>query len=286
MTERGIWLRTAASRLTAAGVDAPRLCAELLLAHALGVTRTELHVYPERPVPPAELAGLEALLSRRAAGEPMAYLLGEREFYGRSFAVTPDTLIPRPETEHLVELALERCPEAPLRFVDLGTGSGCIAVTLCAERPSWQGLAVDKSRAALRMARRNATALGVESRLHFVQADFCKPVLHHCQLVVSNPPYIASADYAALDPGVRLFEPAAALTPGPSGLEHLAAIAEQAVNCLQPGGWLLMEHALDQGTPLRLLLKNNHWKNVFTFKDLAGLERITGAQRTDFFSTL
>lgn len=269
----------ASRRLVAAGVDAPRLCAELLLCHVLNVPRTALVIHPETLLPPAVLPALESLLARRERGEPMAHLLGERDFYGRSFGVSADTLIPRPETEHLVELALERCPQRSLTFVDLGTGSGCIAVTLCAERPQWRGIAADRSWAALTVARRNARQLGVDERLTFVQADFCHPLVQRCDLVVSNPPYIPLAAYHELDPGVRLFEPRSALTPGPSGLEHLAAIIEQAGQCLTAGGWVLLEHAHDQGEAVRLLLKSNFWENVFTFRDLSGHERITGACR-------
>lgn len=286
IADRGGWLLAATRRLTAAGVDAPRLCAELLLCHVQGVSRTTLIIHPEALLAPDALPALETLLARRESGEPMAHLLGERDFYGRPFMVSSDTLIPRPETEHLVELALDRCPDSPLIFVDLGTGSGCIAVTLCAERPSWRGLAADRSWAALAVARHNARQLGVSERLAFAQADFCHPLVRQCDLVVSNPPYIPLAEYRELDPGVRLFEPRSALTPGPSGLEHLEAIIRQAGCCLREGGCVLLEHAHDQGEAVRLLLKNNFWEKVFTFSDFSGHERITGAQRSGSFTAV
>ncbi len=282
----GAWLYQATNLLAQKGVDAPRLSAELLLGHVLGVSRLELIVYPERMIPPKSMEQLTALLHRRAKHEPMAYLTGIREFYGRSFTVTPDTLIPRPETEHLVDLALECTANKPLVFADFGTGSGSIAITLCLERPLWHGIALDRSIKALAVAKNNAHDLGVADRLFFVQADFCQAALQSCDLIVSNPPYIPQGEWAELQMGVRDFEPSLALTPGPSGLEHIRMIIRQAQNSLRVGGWLLLEHAHDQGDGVQALLKNNTWHNISTFKDFSGHDRVTKAQKTDFVPTL
>lgn len=285
--DRAAWLRHAAHLLREAGsavppvvVDSPRLCAELLLAHGLGVSRTELAVYPDTLLPEGVSGTLDTLLERRLRGEPMAYVLGEKEFFGRPFLVTPATLIPRPETEHLIEHVLAACPASTLRFADLGTGSGCIALTLCAERPLWRGVAVDFSHDALLVAHKNARRLGVAARIQPVRADFTRPVLGACDLVVSNPPYIARPDYETLDLGVREFEPQRALTPGPSGLEHLEAVIARATQSLRPGGWVALEHAWDQGEAVQLLLKNNYWVNQVLYKDFSGHDRISMARRS------
>ena len=311
MPDRGTWVREAERRLSAvrfpgatgvgenalrqgadgnveAGLDSPRLSAELLLRHVLGISRVELAAYPEKPVPEAALGRLEGLLRRRLQGEPVAYLLGTREFFGRDFHVSPATLIPRPETEHLIEAALAAFPDASrkIRFADLGTGSGCIAVTLCAERPAWQGIALDLSGRALAVARRNAARHKIH-RLLFTRADFtaCPLAADSLDLVVSNPPYVSRAEYATLSPEVRDFEPVSALVPAfaddggrsghshdhealstlaiqspqapraalpplePAGLEHLQAVAKAAFSALKPGGLLLMEHGQVQGAP-------------------------------------
>ena len=197
------------------GVDSPRLSAELLLRHVLGISRVELATRPESAVPAAALTRLEGLLRRRVQGEPVAYLIGQREFFGRDFIVTPATLIPRPETEILVETALEALPAAGVAFADLGTGSGCIAVTLCAERPGWRGIALDRSGRALSVAGRNARRHDTAGRLAFVRGDFLAPCLapESLDLVVSNPPYVSLTEYAALSPEVRDFEPVTALVP-------------------------------------------------------------------------
>ena len=185
---RADWVREASSVLKEAAVDSPRLSAELILQYVCGITRVELATRPETLLSDDQLARLSGLLRRRAEGEPVAYLLGQREFYGRDFRVTPATLIPRPETEHLIEAALKSCA-GPVRFADLGTGSGCIGVTLCAERPEWSGMMVDISARALSVAIQNAVRHNVRQRLQPVRADFTRPILRPASLdlLVSNP---------------------------------------------------------------------------------------------------
>lgn len=296
------------------GVDSPRLSAELLLRHTLGISRVELATRPEAAVPAAALARLEGLLRRRAQGEPTAYLLGQREFFGRDFIVTPATLIPRPETEILVETALEALPAAGVAFADLGTGSGCIAVTLCAERPGWRGIALDRSGRALGVAARNARRHATAERIVFARGDFLDPCLApgNLDLVISNPPYVSLTDYAALSPEVRDFEPVTALvpsfaddggrrarhhhhpTPGKApgeeagekadreaaaALAHLRAVAEAAQTALKAGGRLLMEHGWDQGAALRLWLERHGWEDVRQYVDLSGKDRVIGARK-------
>ncbi|MBQ4616719.1 MAG: peptide chain release factor N(5)-glutamine methyltransferase [Mailhella sp.] len=278
------WKIQATRRL--AHTDAPALTAQLLLCHVLGIDRVALIAHSEEAVPPEAVQHLEALLERRESGEPLAYILGSREFYGRDFAVTRHTLIPRPETEHLIESALDffdklGAAEKPLRFLDLGTGSGCIAVTLAAERPTWQGTALDISTGALETARRNAEAHG--GNLSFLLADFTQPLPFESgsfDLVVSNPPYISEEEYAGLDAGVRDFEPRSALVPGPEGMEHPRAVEEAARRLLRPGGLFLMEHGWLQGEACRALCCEEFWNDIHTGRDLAGKERFLFAVRT------
>ena len=274
------WKLQASRRL--AGTDAPALTAELLLCHVLGLDRVGLIIHCHDALSEDENARLEALLARRLSGEPVAYLLGTREFYGRDFAVDAHTLIPRPETEHLIEEALGFFGHREdVRFLDLGTGSGCIAVTLAAERPAWQGAAVDISEGALAAASSNAERLGA-ARLLFHHADFTQELPFapaSFDLVVSNPPYISEEEYAELDSGVRDFEPRSALVPGPTGMEHPEAVERKARHLLKPGGLFLMEHGWLQGRACRELCCGTYWTDVKTGRDLAGKDRYLFAVR-------
>ena len=280
MTRRE-WKIRATARL--AGTEAPAVVAALLICHVLGIDKVTLVAHSEEEVPPEAEKKLEALVKRRLAGEPVAYLTGRREFYGRDFLVDSSTLIPRPETDHLVEAALEFFRDGEtIRFLDLGTGSGCIAVTLAAERPLWKGTAVDISSGALAVAKRNAEANGVSGALEFLQADFTLPLplaAGSFDLVVSNPPYISEEEYAGLDPGVRDFEPRSALVPGPEGLEHPRAVEAAARALLKEGGLLLMEHGYLQGDACRALCPDAYWKDMRTGRDLAGKDRFLSAVR-------
>lgn len=280
MTRRE-WKIRATARL--AGTEAPAAVAALLLCHVLGIDKVALVAHSEEQVPSRAEEKLETLLRRRLSGEPVAYILGRREFYGRDFLVNAHTLIPRPETEHLVEAALDFFQDREeVRFLDLGTGSGCIAVTLAAERPSWKGVAVDVSDGALHMARLNAERCGTACSVEFLQADFTHPLPfspRSFDLVISNPPYISEEEYAGLDPGVRNFEPRSALVPGPEGLEHPRAVEAAARALLKKGGLLLMEHGYLQGEACRALCPDAYWMDMRTGRDLAGKDRFLFAVR-------
>lgn len=252
--------------------------ARILLGHALGLSRVQLITRSEHVLTAQEALRLENLLSRRLAGEPVAYLIGEREFYGLPFAVTPDVLIPRPETELLVELAIEKLPPGG-RVLDLGTGSGAIAVALARHRPDAQVSALDASAAALELARRNAQRNGVQ--IEFLRSDWYANLGHmkdtSFDLVVSNPPYIVAGD-RHLSQGDLRFEPLDALTDHDDGLSALRAIVAGAPAHLAPGGWLLMEHGYDQAGAVRGLLDEAGFDQVQSWHDLAGIERASGGR--------
>lgn len=269
------------ARLRLAGNEdpgaAPRLEAELLLCRALEVERSFLFTHPDQPVPDARAADFRALVRRRAGGEPLAYILGEQEFWSLPLAVNPDVLIPRPETETLVELALERMPpDAPCRAADIGTGSGAIALALARERPEAEVLGTDISPAAMETARANAARLDI-SNARFALGAWCAPLEGAWDLVVSNPPYIAEDD-PHLDQGDLRFEPRIALTPGGDGMAAFRAIAGEARERLRAGGWLLFEHGFEQAEALRELLSEAGYAEVATRQDLRGLDRVTGGR--------
>lgn len=247
----------------------------ILLTHALGISRVELITQSERRLTPQEAQRLSHLIQRRLAGEPIAYLTGEREFYGLALAVNPSVLIPRPETELLVELALERLPPHG-RVLDLGTGSGAIAIAIAHQRPDAQVCAVDVSAEALAVAARNAERHRV--RLRLLQGDWYGP-LHgeRFDLVVANPPYI-HADDAHLTQGDLRFEPSGALTDRADGLSALRAIVRDAPSHLAPDAWLLMEHGYDQAAAVRHMLTERSFAEVQSWRDLAQIERVSGAR--------
>lgn len=277
-------LNACAERLTAAGVDAPRLSARVLAVHALGCSKPDLILRAETVPSPQAAAALEVLIARRAAGEPLAYITGRREFYGRDFAVTPATLIPRPETEEMVEAALAAGLPKEARFADLGTGSGCIAVTLAAERPGWKGCMLDISPAALAVAVRNAAGHGTLERLLPACGDLRLPPLAAgaFDLVISNPPYVSGAEYALLSPEVRNFEPVSALVPNSDGLAHIRALARTAARLLRPGGLCFVEHGAAQGEAARhIFIRAGSWAEVGTGGDMAGLDRWCRCRKTE-----
>lgn len=251
----------------------------LLLAYALERPAAWLYAHGDAPVADAQARRFGELVSRRQAGEPVAYLTGRRGFWTLDLAVTPDTLIPRPETERLVELALERLPAGvPAGVLDLGTGSGAIALAVASERPGAQVTATDASAAALEVARGNAAAHGITS-VRFVLGDWYQPVSgERFDLIVSNPPYIASED-RHLGQGDLRFEPAAALASGADGLDALRVITAGAPFHLEPGGWLLVEHGLDQGAAARTLFAEAGLEAVQTARDLEDRERATLGRR-------
>ena len=265
----------AAAALAQIPETSPRLEAELLLNLATGWPRTTLLAWPERELDPTQAATFEALLARRLDGEPMAYLRGQQAFWTFELRVTPDTLIPRPETELLVETALARLDaDAPLRVADLGTGSGAIAAALASERPGWQVIATDRSAPALTVARANFRALDL-GRIFVLQSDWLAAFAPgSLDAILANPPYIAGDD-PHLSRGDLRFEPRPALTPGGDGLAAIRIIAADARRYLRPGGWLMVEHGYDQGAAVRAICRDAGLQRIETRQDLAGQDRIT-----------
>jgi len=265
---------TLAALLAASGL--PALEAQVLAAHALGLSRARLLADSQRALDAETVRGIERLFLRRRAGEPVAYLTGEREFHGLSLQVTPDVLIPRPETELLVELALERLPNRAGRVLDLGTGSGAIAVAIAHVAPDAEVVAVDASGAALAVARENARRHGAAIR--FVEGEWFAGVgRERFDVVVSNPPYVAAGD-GHLGEGDLRFEPRTALVGGPDGLDAIRAIVAGAKQHLVGGGWLLFEHGFDQAERCRSLLAMYGYSGVASWPDLAGVVRVSGGR--------
>lgn len=247
----------------------------ILLCHALGVSRVGLITQSERALSGAEAAHLDALVQRRLAGEPIAYIVGEREFFGLPFRVGPGVLIPRPDTELIVELSLERLPPRG-RLLDMGTGSGAIAVACAHSRRDASVTALDLSEEALAIARANAAANGAQVR--FLRSDWFAAIgEERFELIASNPPYIAAGD-AHLSQGDLRFEPVGALTDHADGLTALRNIVDGAPNHLVPGGWLLLEHGYDQAEAVRALLAARGFLEVQSWRDLAGIERVSGGR--------
>lgn len=277
---QNILLQDTARLIEALGLapDSARIEVQCLIQHVLNVNRAYLLSHPERRLNKPEQARYDKLLQRRLHGEPIAYLLDEREFFGLSFKVTPATLIPRPETELLVELALQRIPpHGPYCVLDLGTGSGAIALSIAHSRPDIEVLACDASAAALDVARENARRLGINNA-SFIQSDWFQALAEkHFGIIVSNPPYVA-ADDPHLAQGDLRFEPASALVSGGDGLHDIRQIITQAKSCLVPGGWLLLEHGYDQAARVRELLQQAGYGEVFSARDLAGTERVSGGR--------
>ena len=254
--------------------------ARVLLRHVTGRDSAYLIARADAQLPAEVQAAYDALVDRRAAGEPVAYLTGEREFYGRSFKVTPAVLIPRPETELLVDLALERMPRnVPTRVLELGTGSGCVAIALASERSHCKIVATDQSIDALSVARRNAFSLHV-GNIAFLQSDWFEGLRRErFDLVISNPPYVATGD-PHLTQGDLRFEPQAALTAGEDGLDAIRTLVKGARSYLEAGGWLLLEHGHDQAAKARALLREAAYREIFSAHDLAGIERVSGGRLT------
>jgi release factor glutamine methyltransferase len=259
-----------------AGLPLAALENRILLCHALGLTRVGLITQSERVLTGDEAATLAGFVARRLAGEPIAYIVGQREFYGLEFAVNAAVLIPRPDTELLVELALERLPQGA-HVLDMGTGSGAIAVAIAHMRADARVSALDVSAAALAVARANAARYHAPVR--FLHSDwFAAVAAESFALIVSNPPYIADGDHHLAEGDLR-FEPRGALTDHGDGLAALRTIIEGAQRHLDAGGWLLMEHGYDQAAAVRALLAEHGYAEVHSWRDLSSIERVTGGRR-------
>lgn len=300
-TIQSLLTRDRAALAGALGLDpsTARIEVQCLLQQVLGAQRAYLLGHPEQVLNEAQQRAYDELLKRRLCGEPVAHLLGEREFFGLTFKVTPDTLIPRPETELLVELVLQRIPSPsatlfPLppagervadrsgevrrervRVLDLGTGTGAIALSIAHARPDIEVTAVDASEAALQVTRENAQRLDIRN-VRILQSDWFSALGDECfDIIVSNPPYIESADEHLLQGDVR-FEPLSALASGADGLDDIRRIIAEAPRHLVDGGCLLLEHGYDQAGAVRDLLRKSEFFNIFSEKDLAGIERVSG----------
>lgn len=296
-------LRTGIARLRDAQVASYTFAAELLLLHVLRRDRAWLYAHPEELINPADVDTFLSLLARRANGEPTQLLTGKQEFWSLDFEVTPDVLIPRPETEHLIEVALDRLALRELRagrpqktngdgfvIADIGTGSGCIAVALAKELPGANIYATDISLAALAVALRNAARHSVADRINFLESDLSQPLpsvafgqndrgVSNFDLLVSNPPYVARRDANTLAPEVRDHEPAIALYGGEEGYELYASLVALAAQHLKPGGIFIAELGHDSLPAVQRLLDSNHWTAVGVTKDLAGIPRVIAAER-------
>lgn len=264
------------------GIQSPRADAEILLAHTLASERIALYTHHDQPLNPDELRRFKAVIKRRAAREPVAYIVGRKGFWSLELAVTPAVLIPRPETECLVEKALEFLPcdaaANPRRVLELGTGSGAIILTLAKERPAHRFYALDRSVAALTVARMNARRAGLFGRVCFWAADWLdalRPGGPQFDLIVSNPPYIRAGDIAGLQPEIGRFEPRQALDGGPDGLQDLRRIIRQAPAFLTPGGRLLLEIGWDQAKALEVVAADcGLYDETTVFQDYSGLDRV------------
>ena len=268
-----------AARNLAASADLveARLEAQILFGRAMGVSRAWLSAHRNEAADPSVADSFHALVRRRQAGEPVAYLVGRREFYGLEFRVTPDVLIPRADTETLVDVALEKLREGTqLDVLDLGAGSGCIAIAIAHERPAARVTATDISETALKVARDNAVAIGVDVEL--VRGAWFEPLAgRRFDLIVSNPPYVATGDQH-LQQGDLRFEPATALASGTDGLADIRIIVAHAPGYLRQGGWLLFEHGYEQADVCRDLLLDAGFGEVISRADIAGLPRVAGAR--------
>lgn len=265
------------------GSETPRLDAEVLLAHALGCRRIDLYLNYDKPIEEPERAVFRELVRRRGAHEPVAYLVGRKEFFSLEFEVTRDVLIPRPDSEFVVMTYLEHFRTQPFALVaDVGTGSGNLAVTIAHEHRGARVIAVDRSQRALQVARRNAVRHAVEERVSFVQADLLSALRHApvFDAIVSNPPYIPSGEIENLEPGVRDFEPREALDGGPSGLDVVKRLIDQAVPRLKRGGMLILEIGAPQEDAVRqLVAKVGAFELLPTVFDYAGHPRVVAARK-------
>jgi release factor glutamine methyltransferase len=267
-------LKSAADQI---GGDSSRLDAELLLSHVTGLGRTSFRAWPEREVPAEQAEPFMNLVAQRASGQPIAYLLGEQEFWSLPLKVSSSTLIPRPDTECVVEAALSLELPANARVLDLGTGTGAIALALASEQPGWQIMASDRVEEAVALARDNSQQLGLP--ITVVQSHWFDQIpAGTFDLLISNPPYIPASDRHLKEGDVR-FEPESALVAGEDGLDDIRLLVTEGLDWLNPNGWMLLEHGYDQGEAVRDLFAKAGWRNIETRKDYGGNDRMTLARK-------
>jgi len=279
-------LTSAINRLTAADIGSPRMNAELLLMFTLGCDRAYLFAHPERELTAEEQTRYKEALDQRASGIPAQYIIGHQEFWGMDFIVTPAVLIPRPETEHAIETVLKlnaggrrSSPGSPLRIIDVGTGSGCIALALAKELPDAEIYATDISPAALEIARTNAARHQLDQRIRFHQTDLLQGSDHETfDFVVSNPPYVGESEEDQVQLEVRKFEPRNAVFAGTTGVEVIERLIPQAHSALKSGGWLVIEISGTIADRVKLLL--DRWNQVEVINDLQGIPRVISAQKS------
>lgn len=280
-------LRWAAPYFKERGVESPRASAEILLAHSLGLQRLDLYLQYDKPLSAEELARFKSLIKRRVKHEPVAYILGQKEFWSMELDLSPAVLIPRPETELLVEAALEVLPQAGdekiSNVLELGTGSGAIILAIASERPGHRFFASDKSPAALKTARGNAQKHGLSEKIRFFGGDWFAPLKERgifFDLIVSNPPYICSSVMPELQPDVREYEPKTALDGGPEGLDDIRVLIQDAQKYLSPGGWLMLEIGYDQRDALISLGREaGCYENIEVKEDYGGNPRVAMMRR-------
>ncbi len=272
----GVLIKWAAEYLSQKKCDSPRLDGELLLAHSLSIRRLDLYLEYNKPLNPEELAGFKALILRRAKGEPVAYIIGCKGFHKLNLKVCPATLIPRPETELLVEAALDRLEENSSACVlELGTGAGGVILSLSLERKDIAPSATDISPEALEQARANAVDTGLDGRVEFLEGDLFAPLDGRSyKMILMNPPYVTEAEYERLATDITCFEPARALLAGSDGLNVIRRLVREAPAYLEEGGCLLFEIGSGQGEAASALLADGPYKGVKVLKDLAGLDRV------------
>jgi release factor glutamine methyltransferase len=288
-------LSLAVEHLEVADVGSPRMNAETLLMFVLGVNRAYLYAHPERELTPEEHARYDEVLAQRAAGMPSQYITGHQEFWGLDFVVSPAVLIPRPETEHLVEAVLDLARDVPRpKLVDVGTGSGCVALALAHELKNAQIYAVDLFEDALEVARANAARLQLDQQVRFLQANIlsvipskefvpregtCFSELHGFDFVVSNPPYVAFGEADKVQKSVFKYEPRMAVFAGENGLDVICPLIEQAHEALKPGGWLALEIGYSMRDAVVNLLSPTMWEYIRVLPDLQGIPRVIVAKR-------